>query len=131
MRLPKRLPRSRADVREVLAYALHRLSERISDSVTYEVIRIAHADGTVSAATVRSHWGLGVDTTVNVRLSSGRTSPLGPHEHAREHEHAHWPLLITGLPTAADAERAVFDSSSHSPHSLTLAEAKVDHVWRP
>lgn len=129
MRLPKKLPRSRADVREVLAYALHRLSERISDSATYEVIRIAHADGTVSAATVRSHWGLGVDATVNVRLGSSRTGPLDTH--VREHEHAHWPLLITGLPTAADAERVIFDSSSHSPHSPTLAEAKVDHVWRP
>lgn len=124
MRLPKRLPRSRADVREVLAYALHRLSERISDSATYEVIRIVHADGTVSAATVRSHWDLGVDATVNVRLGSSRTDPFDPHEH----EHAHWPLLVTGLPTAADAERAIFDSS---PRSLTLTQAKVDHVWRP
>ena len=130
MRLPKRLPRSRADVREVLAYTLHRLSERISDSATYEVIRIVHADGTVSAATVRSHWDLGVDATVNVRFGSSRTDPFDPHVHEHEHEHAHWPLLVTGLPTAADAERAIFDSDPHNPHNSTLAEAKVDHVWR-
>lgn len=113
-----RRPKNATDLREMLAYSLHRAVERISSSASYEVVLFTSPDGTKSVLVVRSRWDLGVETTLNVRL---------PGHEIESDAHGDWPVLHTGVPTIFDVEQLITDHMNDSDS----ADAEEHKLWRP